>query len=48
VKTLPGVRESIEQKQWKLAEEQIARVGKVLENAGEAIQSAAAALGTGN
>jgi N-acetylated-alpha-linked acidic dipeptidase len=45
VKTLPGVRESIEQKQWKLAEEQTVRVGKVLENAGEKIQSAAAALG---
>jgi hypothetical protein len=44
VKTLPGVRESIEQKQWKLADEQIARVGKVLENAGEAIQSATAEL----
>src|ERR1700728_2967544 len=40
VKTLPGVRESIEQKQWKLAEEQIKRVGGVLENAGERIQSA--------
>jgi N-acetylated-alpha-linked acidic dipeptidase len=44
VKTLPAVRESIEQKQWKLADEQIARVGKVLENAGEAIQGAALAL----
>ena len=44
VKTLPAVRESIEQKDWKLADEQIARVGKVLENAGEAIQSAAAEL----
>jgi N-acetylated-alpha-linked acidic dipeptidase len=44
VKTLPGVRESIEQKQWKQADEQIARVGKVLENAGEAIQGAAAEL----
>jgi hypothetical protein len=42
------VRESIEQKQWKLADEQIARVGKVLENAGETIQSAAAALSGGN
>jgi N-acetylated-alpha-linked acidic dipeptidase len=41
VKTLPGVREGIEQKQWKLAEEQIARLGKVLESAGERIQSAA-------
>jgi N-acetylated-alpha-linked acidic dipeptidase len=47
VKTLPGVRESIEEKQWKLAEEQAVRVGKVLENAGEKIQSAAAAIGQG-
>ena len=45
VKTLPGVRESIEEKQWKLAEEQAVRVGKVLENAGEKIQSAAVAIG---
>ena len=44
VKTLPGVRESIEQKQWKQADEQIVLVGKVLENAGEAIQGAAAEL----
>src|SRR5207302_10949257 len=44
VKTLPAVRESIEQKQWKLAEEQIVNVGRVLENAGEAIQGAAVEL----
>jgi N-acetylated-alpha-linked acidic dipeptidase len=44
VKTLPAVRESIEQKDWKLAEEQIVRVGKVLENTGEAIQGATAEL----
>jgi N-acetylated-alpha-linked acidic dipeptidase len=44
VKTLPGVRESIEQKQWKLADEQIVRVGKVLEDAGAAIEGAADAL----
>jgi ribosomal protein L21 len=44
VKTLPGVRESIEEKQWKMAEEQAVRVEKVLENAGEKIQSAAAAI----
>jgi N-acetylated-alpha-linked acidic dipeptidase len=44
VKTLPAVRESIEQKQWKLADEQIAKVGKVLENAGEAIQGATSEL----
>jgi N-acetylated-alpha-linked acidic dipeptidase len=44
VKTLPGVRESIEQKDWKLVDEQSVRVGKVLENAGEVIQGAAAEL----
>lgn len=44
VKTLPAVRESIEQKQWMEAEAQIARVGKVLQNAGEAIDSATAEL----
>ena len=48
VKTLPGVRESIEQKQWKLAQEQIVRVGGVLENAGERIQSATAELDRGS
>ena len=46
VKTLPAVRESIEQKDWKLADDEIGKVGKVLENAGEAIQGATAALGT--
>ena len=45
VKTLPGVREAIEQKEWTLAQEQIARVGKVLENAGEAIEGSANELG---
>ena len=44
VKTLPAVRESIEQKEWKLADEQIVRVGKVLENAAVAIEGAATAL----
>ena len=44
VKTLPGVRESLEQKQWILAQEQAERVGKVLENVAEKIQSAAAGL----
>jgi N-acetylated-alpha-linked acidic dipeptidase len=44
VKTLPAVRESIEQKEWKQADEAIVRVGKILENAGEAIQGAAAEL----
>jgi N-acetylated-alpha-linked acidic dipeptidase len=44
VKTLPGVRESIEQKQWQRAEDQIVRVGKVLESAGAAIEAAAGEL----
>src|SRR5581483_2915413 len=44
VKTLPAVRESIEQSEWKQANEEIGKVGKVLENAGEAIQGAAAEL----
>lgn len=44
VKTLPAVRESIEQKEWKQADEQIVRVGKVLENTGEAIEGATAEL----
>lgn len=44
VKTLPAVRESIEQNEWKQADEEIVKVGKVLENAGEVIQGAAAEL----
>jgi N-acetylated-alpha-linked acidic dipeptidase len=44
VKTLPAVRESIEQKDWKLADEEIAKVGKVLENTGEVIEGAADGL----
>ena len=44
VKTLPAVRESIEQKQWQLADREIVRAGQVLAAAGAAIESAAAAL----
>jgi N-acetylated-alpha-linked acidic dipeptidase len=44
VKTLPGVRESIEQKQWQLADREITLAGQVLASAGAAIESAAAAL----
>lgn len=44
VKTIPAVREAVEQGQWKEAQEQIERVGKVLENVGETIDSAAAGL----
>jgi N-acetylated-alpha-linked acidic dipeptidase len=44
VKTLPGVREAIEQKNWKQADEQIVRVGKVLEKEASLIDEAAAGL----
>jgi N-acetylated-alpha-linked acidic dipeptidase len=41
-KTVAGVREAIEQKRWSEAEEQIARVAKVLEGEAALINSAAA------
>ena len=41
VKTIPAVREAIEQKQWAEAETQIARVGKVLQNEARMIDAAA-------
>ncbi|MGE5648504.1 MAG: M28 family metallopeptidase [Acidobacteriota bacterium] len=44
VKTLPAVRESIEQSQWKQADEQIVKLGKVLETAAATIQDAATEL----
>ena len=44
VKTMPAVRESIEQKKWKLADEGIVEVGKVLASEAELINSAAAEL----
>jgi N-acetylated-alpha-linked acidic dipeptidase len=44
VKTIPGVREAIEQKNWKLAEEQIARAGKILEGEAALIDNAAKEL----
>jgi len=44
VKTMPAVRESIEQKKWKLADEGIVEVGKVLGSEAELINSAAAEL----
>jgi N-acetylated-alpha-linked acidic dipeptidase len=44
VKTVPAVREAIEQKQWSTAEESIDRVAKVLENEAAAIEKAAASL----
>ena len=44
VKTVPAVREAIEQKQWKQAEEGIAVVSRVLHDEAELISSAAAKL----
>ena len=44
VKTMPAVRESIEQKKWKQADEGIVEVGKVLSSEAELINSAAAEL----
>ena len=41
VKTIPGVREAIEQKKWKEAEEQIVRVAGVLQDEAALIESAA-------
>jgi N-acetylated-alpha-linked acidic dipeptidase len=44
VKTVPGVREAIEQKKWKEADEQMVRVGTVLNNEAALIDSAAKEL----
>ncbi len=44
VKTLPGVREAIEQSRWDEANQQIERLGGVLEAEAKAIDAAAAAL----
>jgi N-acetylated-alpha-linked acidic dipeptidase len=42
VKTVPGVREAIEQKQWNEANEEIVIVSKVLENYAADVDRAAA------
>ncbi len=44
VKTLPGVREAIEQNRWSEADQQIARLGGVVEAEAKAIDEASAAL----
>jgi N-acetylated-alpha-linked acidic dipeptidase len=44
VKTVPAVREAIEQKQWTTAEQSITRVAKVLVNEAAVIEKAAAGL----
>lgn len=41
VKTLPGVREAIEQRDWELAQEQIEALAEVLKNYGKVIEEAA-------
>ena len=46
VKTIPGVREAIEQKQWKEADMQIARVAQALERETELLKQAAKLLPT--
>jgi N-acetylated-alpha-linked acidic dipeptidase len=44
VKTIPAVREAVEQKQWKLAEEQISKVAGVIEGEADVINAAAKEL----
>ena len=46
VKTLPGVREAIEQKRWGEADEQILRVSKVLQAEADLLDEAAKQFGT--
>jgi N-acetylated-alpha-linked acidic dipeptidase len=45
VKTIPGVREAIEQKRWQEADEQIQRVGLILTKEADLLDEATAALG---
>jgi N-acetylated-alpha-linked acidic dipeptidase len=44
VKTLPGIREAIEEKHWAEADSEIVRVANVLENESALINAAAAEL----
>ena len=48
VKTLPGVREAIEQREWEEAEEQIRVAGEVLHAAADAVETARAILDPGS
>ena len=43
MKTIPGVREAIEQKQWDIATEQILRVAGILNKEAQLIENAAIA-----
>lgn len=45
VKTLPGIREAIEQREWQEASEQIVKVAETLAHVSEAIDEATAVLG---
>ncbi len=45
VKTIPGVREAIEQKRWQEADEQIQRAGTILMKEADLLEEASAALG---
>ena len=47
VKTIPGVREAIEQKKWKEADDQMQRAGAVLQDEATLIDSAAQELEKG-
>jgi N-acetylated-alpha-linked acidic dipeptidase len=47
VKTLPGVREAIEQKRWSQADEQIARVAKALQSEADLLDEATKELTSG-
>ena len=44
VKTIPAVREAIEQKEWNEADQQIVKVGQILQNEAKVIDDAAQAL----
>jgi len=47
VKTIPGVREAIEQKKWKEADDQMQRAGAVLQDEARLIDTAAQELEKG-
>ena len=47
MKTIPGVREAIEQKKWKEADDQMQRAGAVLQDEATLIDSAAQELEKG-
>ena len=41
VKTLPGIREAIEQREWELVEPQMERIARALERVAELLRQAA-------